>query len=304
MGVLRISLFGEVQVTRSDRLLEVRLTQLTGALLAYLLLHRHRCHPREVLTALFWSEYSEEQARGCLSTALWRLRRSLEPPDSPRAAYLITTPAGHVGFNSESDYWLDVEAFEQSASRILGQPSQTIDAADAEELERALQLHKADLLEGFYDDWVLRERERLRSLRLTCLVRLLQYYRHHRAYEQSLACGQQILNYDPLREEIHREMMRIYLESGQRTLALRQYEICAKVLSDELSIPPMEETQRLYAEIARADSHQPSLSTPAEPTGILQMLQQLRLTLRALEGAREQLQQIIQLAEQQAKHGD
>jgi two-component SAPR family response regulator len=74
----------------------------------------------------------------------------------------MTTAAGHVGFNCQTDYWLDVEACEQPASRIVGQSSQVIDTSDAQDLERALQFYKDDLLEGFYENWVLRERERLR----------------------------------------------------------------------------------------------------------------------------------------------
>jgi DNA-binding SARP family transcriptional activator len=219
MSNLRISLLGEVRVT-GNRSAEIRLTPILEVLLAYLLLFRQRCHPREILIDLFWGEQSQEQARHYLSTVLWRLRRLLEPPGGPRGTYLTTTTAGHVGLNCESDYWLDVEAFERPLSRILTRSPPLLEANDAQELEQALQFYTGDLLEGFYDDWVLRERERLRALYLHCLAQLMRYYRQQHAYEKSLACGQQILNYDPLREEIHREMMRLYLESGQRAAAV------------------------------------------------------------------------------------
>ena len=54
-----------------------------------------------------------------------------------------------------------------------------------------------ELLEGFYDDWVLRERERLRLLYLRCLRQLMHVYRQQGAFEESLACAQQILACDP-----------------------------------------------------------------------------------------------------------
>jgi DNA-binding SARP family transcriptional activator len=298
MSDLRISLLGEVQVTGSNWSSEVKLSPIIQALLAYLLLYRQRTHPREVLTELFWRDHNPEQARRCLNTALWRLRRHLETENDQQGAYLITTPVGNVGFNCECDYWLDVAVFEQPMSRISKRSSSVIDAEDAQELEHALQFYKGDLLEGFYDDWILRERERLRLLHLSYLAQLMYHYRHQNDYDKSLTYGQQILNYDPLREEIHREMMRLYLESGQRSLAVRQYKLCAQALSEELSILPMEETQRLYAQLTQANEHHLSPDVVDEPAALLQLLPQLRLTLQKVDTAREQLYQIIARAEQ------
>ena len=180
----------------------------------------------------------------------------------------------------------------------MRQPITALGATNVQELEQALQLYTGELLEGFYDDWVLRERERLHLLYLNSLARLMCYYRHHQAYEQGLVCGQQILNHDPLREEIHREMMRLYLENGQRALAVRQYETCREALAAELGIPPMEETQALYAQIVPAADHQwPQFNRVSQPINRQQALRQLRLARQGLDEAREQLQRAIQLVE-------
>jgi DNA-binding SARP family transcriptional activator len=304
MRTLQIMLLGNVRVTGSGLSSAVRLTPIIQNLLAYLLLYRQRCHPREVLTELFWPEYDPEKARRCLNTALWRLRRLLEPPGGCQETYLITTPAGHVGFNGDSNYWLDVEAFEQPVSRIQTRSVLALETADARAIEHALPLYTGELLEGFYNDWVLHERERLRALHLDYLARLMHYYRDQGDYIQSLDYGRQILAHDPLREEIHREMIRLYLENGQRALAARQYELCAKALSDELGISPTKEMQRLHAGITQAANHRSSTVILDEPATWLPMLQQLHSMLREVEVAREQLQQMIQLAEQQVKTPD
>jgi DNA-binding SARP family transcriptional activator len=131
----------------------------------------------------------------------------------------------------------------------------------------------------------------------------MRYYRHHQAYEESLACGRQILNHDPLREEIHREIMQLYLESGQRALAVRQYEICREILATELGIPPMEETRALYAQIVPGTSQsQPQPNLPPEPANLKQALRQLRLTVQGFDEARERLQRAIQLVERLIEH--
>jgi DNA-binding SARP family transcriptional activator len=59
--------------------LESNLSRAIMAPLAYLILYRNRPHSREVLTGIFWGDHPENRARSCLSTALWRLRKALEP---------------------------------------------------------------------------------------------------------------------------------------------------------------------------------------------------------------------------------
>ncbi len=203
MNVLRISLFGYVQMECDSWTSEVKAPPVIQALLAYLLLKRDHYHRREILADLFWSDYDKNRARSCLSTALWRLRRVLEPEGVPKGTYLLTTPTGEVGFNWESAHWVDVVVFEEGVTETLEKPIQMMVTADIQNLEKALNLCTSDLLEGFYDDWAINERERLRQLYSNGLEHLMRYYKHQGAYIQSLACGQQILDYDPLRERLH-----------------------------------------------------------------------------------------------------
>jgi DNA-binding SARP family transcriptional activator len=251
------------------------------------------------LANLFWGDQDQDRARSCLRTALCRLRRTLESEGIPAETCLLTTPTGEIGFNQESEHWLDVAAFEELAGQVLAQPVHAIEAADAQKLERALRLHTGELLEGFYDDWVLWERERLQRLYLNGLAHLLHYYRRYGAYEQSLECGHKILLCDPLREEIHREMMQLYLESGQRALAVQQYETCRKILAAELNIQPMGETQALHTRaILEAPQHhhrQPQPINLGESPCIQQALQQICVGIQVLQKAQEQLLRAIDL---------
>ncbi len=301
MSVLRVSLFGGVRIVYDDQPSELKLPRMGQGLLAYLLLYRHRVHPREMLAGLFWGDRSEDRARGCLSTALWRLRCALEPEGVCRGTYLVTTPAGEVGFNQASNHWLDVAIFEERVGQVLARPFDALGKSDVHMIEHALQLYRGELLEGFYDDWALRERERMRLLYLNGLSYLMRYYKHHGVYNESLSYGHKILALDPLREEIHREMMRLYLEAGQRALAVQQYETCREILAAELGIPPMEETQALYAQIVpEAGNGQGQYTVVKEPASLQQALQQLRLAMHSFANAQEQLQHAIRLVERLA----
>jgi DNA-binding SARP family transcriptional activator len=296
-------LLGQFRIVHDGYASATKVTYTCQALLAYLLLQRHRSHPRDALAGLFWPDHSQERARSSLNTTLWRLRQALESNGTPRGTYLLSSSTGEVGFNLDSEHWLDAAAFETQSRQSLAKPIPAMEAADAYALENTLQLYTGELLEGFYDDWALRERERLRRLHLNSLAHLMRYYQHQKAYQESLAYAWKILDQDPLREEIHREIMRLYLANGQRALALRQYELCCELLAREMGIPPMEETRALHTQIVNETAARPNPAIPAYSSiDYPQILQQLRQAIEGFDEARSQVQRAIQLVEQLAGH--
>jgi DNA-binding SARP family transcriptional activator len=307
MDMLHIRLFGGFHLSRSDdRLGDTPLTRGLQSFLAYLLLHRQRVFSRDVLAGLFWGEKSDERARNCLSTALWRLRQALEPAAVPKGTYLITNANSEVGFNPFSNHWLDVGMFEQIASEVLAKPVSAMGEDDALKLETGAALYTGDLLEGFYDEWVLQERERFRSLYMESLAHLMHYHKERGNSEKGVNCARKILSQEPLREEIHRELMRIYWDSGQRTKAIQQYQTCGKVLERELDILPMEETQALYATILKANRLQGELAirqtrqreTPRERITLSHAVDQLQNAIMKLQETSDQLHHAIRLLDE------
>jgi DNA-binding SARP family transcriptional activator len=296
MGVLQISLFGSLHVYHSGLDKTVKLTRSLKMLLAYLLLEPARMHSRELLAGLFWGDLEQERARACLNTALWRLRRALDLDGAPAETYLLANEL-EVGFNPSSPHWLDVSVFQEQVGRILKRPVERLELADLQDFRQALELYQGDLLEGLYEEWVLRAREQMRLMYLNGLAYLMQVYHRGRAYEKGLQVGQQILALDPLREEIHREMMRLYQASGQRALAVRQYELCRLTLLAELGIPPMEETQALYAQIVSLDDLLPTGGEVERATNLQQALNVLYQAKRTTDQVCEQIQQAIQSIE-------
>jgi DNA-binding SARP family transcriptional activator len=300
MSSLRILLFGMPSIAHDNQVIaQVPRTMLS--LLGYLL-QQPRSYHRDLLADLFWPDYPQTRARNCLNTTLWRLRGLLEPAGTPRGTFLVTAPTGEVGFNWESNHWLDVMAFGTQLGRALSQPIHEMRAADAQVLESTLELYTGEFLAGVHADWVLEERERLRALYLDGLAHLLCYYQQNRAYEASLACGRRILQHDPLREDIHREMIRLYMEAGQRVSAIRQYETCRRLLAEEMGIQPMEETRVLYFQIVSTDARsQPLSSSPQAPVNLEQALDQLRQAKQALEHASKQVAQAAEVVERLTK---
>lgn len=54
---------------------------------------------------------------------------------------------------------------------------------------------------------------------------------------------------DPLREAGYQRLMRAQAAAGHRAEALRAYQACRRVLSEELGVDPSPETEALYLEL-------------------------------------------------------
>lgn len=249
--MLRISLFGSMALASgADGGSPVAVAGRSASLLAYLALGQGRSFSRSELLASLWPDPGSSASTGSFNTALWRLRRLLETPPLAHAALITTDRRGAIALNPDGNVWLDVAEFDRLVAPALSRPVEQLAHADIEALERGVRLYKADLLVELADDWALRARERYRRNFLNALYRLMQLATLRRQYREGIAHAQRILDHDPLREDVHRDLMQLMVASGQRALALRQFEHCRELLRRELAIPPMRETQALYRRIA------------------------------------------------------
>lgn len=260
MRPVNIRLLGSFGVAWPDQKVSRSLPARAQACLAYLVLHPSRQFRRDILAGTFWADSTEERARASLRSALWRLRRVLEPAGVRRGTYLHANGSGDVAFNGESDYDLDVAAFEKGIEPAMARADRALTDTLLDRVHGGLEHYAGDLLEGFDDDWILPERERLRCAYLTALTCEMHNLKLRGRYEAALACGRRILTREPLRESIHREMMRLYVHNGERAQALRYFSRCAELLERELGVKPMPETRALYDGIRT----QPLESQPTE----------------------------------------
>ena len=245
--LLRIYLFGRPHILFDNQPVKAFPTEKVSLLFAYLVLFRQSNHARATLWGLFWGESSDAQARHSLSTALWRLQRWLRPYQTKDIPYLLIEDE-QVAFNRASAYWLDTAEFEQriSLARQMNGANPDLTAAA---LSHALELYQGELLEGCYADWCLAERDRLHQMYLQALVHLMIYHGGRKDYAQAIGFAQRILQDDPLREDVQRELMKLFALNQQPAEALLQYRRCEEVLREELGIEPMPETQAIFRQL-------------------------------------------------------
>jgi DNA-binding SARP family transcriptional activator len=306
MSILRVALFGKFRVQLGEQVVASLSVRKVQELFCYLLLYRDRPHPREALASLLWGDSSTAQSRKYLRQILWKLQASIDPPSEPINGRLLLLEPDWVQLNPDADLWLDVAVLEQAFALVQGVPGLELDAQRAQLLQAAACLYRGDLLEGWYQDWCLYERERLQSMYLAMLDKLIGYCEAHQDYEAGLGYGTRILRYDRARERTHRRLIRLHYLAGRRTAALRQYEHCVAALDEELGVRPAKRTVALYRQIL-ADQLDGSASAPAEAaaaleettttTTLLEVLGRLKQLRTVLTNAQRQVQQDIQAIE-------
>jgi len=238
---LTFRLLGGLTVSRAGQPVSGFHSRKERALLCYLVMTARR-HHRPFLAGLFWGELSE-------SRALANLRRALSHLRGVAGDHLLITRRA-AAFDRESDYWLDVDAFQALIDR----------SRDPAALQQAVELYRGDFLAGFYvngcpafEEWVIGEQERLRGLAAQALRALVELHQARGEYPAAIDYARRLLRLDPWREEAHRELMRLLALDGQRSAALAQYRACCEVLQAELGLEPLEETTALYDRLVNCE---------------------------------------------------
>jgi DNA-binding SARP family transcriptional activator len=189
-------------------------------LLAFLAVHPWPS--RYVIAGMLWPDHHDEAALAALRTAVWRLQH--------RAPGALDVAARTLALSSS--VWVDRNECLAWAQRVLHDPT----AVTNNELEPPAT--DAELLPGWYDDWLEPERQRLHQVHVHALETAAHEQLRRGRPGQALATAFAALSIDPLRESTHRQIVRIHLAEGNIDAALRQYRACLEALSTELGVRP------------------------------------------------------------------
>jgi predicted ATPase/DNA-binding SARP family transcriptional activator len=267
MSVLRIRLFGGLTLAWDAIPVPTIPGATTRSLLAYLITYHDQSHTRDLLAGTFWPEEPDAIARRRLSQALWQIRRALQANEQDETNPVLLVDGDTIQFNPDLPCWLDIEQFAVHYSQCASEQHKA-----TRHCELCIEHYQGDFLAGYYDDWILVERERLREMHLETLERLVEVYKGQNEYEPALVYARRLTNEAPWREKAHREVMRLHHLLGRDADALKQYELCREALAEELGVEPSSETAALATEIAtRSGLPQPPLlpSAARPPTAPL-----------------------------------
>ena len=265
METLKLYWLGSPQVELKGRAIKLE-TRKAAALLCYLSLTPGECQ-REILATMFWPEGSQQKALANLRRTLSSLNASL-----PR---WIEAERGTLALKRNGRLWVDVEAFHQSLLDLHqhAHPEKGVCDECLPALEKTVELVRGEFLEGLnltdapdFDEWQFFQRDGLHQEFADVLQRLAAGYAERGQWEQAITCARRWAALDRLHEPASRALIDLYVRSGQRTAALRQYEEFTRLLKEELGQEPEQETHQLYEQVRGWDDSKQVVEVPESPT--------------------------------------
>jgi len=213
-------------------------------LVRFLLVHRGAPVPEERILESLWPDRPADKARSALQVAVSRARQVLDPAGAESSAIRYADRAYLLELDERDR--VDGERFADVAHEALS----TVGSARRGALEAAAGLWAGTPLpEEEYADWAVVWREELEGLLHRVLMGLAE---EHRAAGDELAVaavGRRLVALDPLDEGAHRMLITAHARSGRRSLALRQYLECRRLLVEGLGLEPDADTTGLQRRV-------------------------------------------------------
>src|SRR6266540_808454 len=228
--MLEVRLLGRFEVSHDGKPIPIT-SRPAQSLFAYLIMNAGTLHRREKLAGLLWPDSLEETARDNLRHTLWKIRKALPP--KPTTEYLLADDLS-IAFNTASDHWFDAAELEKLS-----------ESASADELMAVLSEYQGELLPGFYEEWVVLEREHLYSIFEHQMARLLSLLQNENRWLDILDWGERWIKLGQKPEPAYRALMSAHAAKGDMSKVAATYERCVKSLK-EFQVEPSEQTRALY----------------------------------------------------------
>ena len=230
------------------------------ALLAYLAVEGGR-HTRDSLSALLWPDYDQSKAFANLRHTLWEVQQAI-------GEGWVLAERETVGLNADADIALDTRQFESLLTQSRTQDNVPLRIAL---LSDSVKLYRNHFLTGFslkdapnFNEWAFAKSEDLRHQLSITLLMLSDDHCALGQADQAIPYARRLITLDPLNESSHRQLMQVYIQAGQHSAALKQYQACEEILRKELGVDPQPETRDLYKKIRKREIKPAQVQKPAE----------------------------------------
>ena len=264
MQRVRVTLLGVPAIERDGVAITVD-TRKATALLAYLAMAVGP-QSRDVIASLLWSSLDTAGSRAALRRTLSTLKTALLDDALERNRDTLRLRRDALD--------LDVDRFQAALARVRGHRHTLRHGCQIclPVLLEAAAMYRSDFLTGFslrnspeFDDWQILQAEALRRLLSEALAGIVAALVAAERFEDAIEHARRWLVLDPFYESAHRALMELYQRAGQRSLAIRQYRECVRLLDEELAVMPAEETTRLYQSILECETLPLRASRQAAP---------------------------------------
>lgn len=245
-SILKIYTLGQFQVRQGDKKISEssKKSYRLWNLFKYLITQRSKYVGPETLLEVLWADEDTGGNQQALRTLIYRLRKLL----NHESQYIIFTQGGY-SWNSEAEYWLDVEEFESLYFRA--RESSKEDPHNAINLyQQAFILYKGDYLPEFsYNDWVMPIRNYYRRIYLDSIFEMAKLLKITGRHEEISKICETALLIEPFEEGIHQWFIEALIEDKRTREAQAHYDYVTSFFYRELGVKPSSELQNLYRRI-------------------------------------------------------
>ncbi|MGH2627840.1 MAG: BTAD domain-containing putative transcriptional regulator [Anaerolineales bacterium] len=233
--MLEIRLLGQFDVRLDGSPVEIP-SRPAQTLLAYLAFNPGVAHRREKLAGMLWPEAGDTQARNNLRYTLWQIRKALARANASPETYLTADK-----ITVTLRVWCD-------AAEML-RPVK--DGSDPADLVQAASLYGGELLPGFYEDWVVLERERLRAAFESKVQKLLEVLAGAERWPDLLEWAERWIAVGQANEPAYRALMLAHAGMGDRAGVAAAFSRCVAALRSDLDVEPSDQTRQLHADLTQ-----------------------------------------------------
>jgi DNA-binding SARP family transcriptional activator len=217
-------------------------------LFAYLVAERSRPVGRGELAALLWPGTMPPAWDPALSAVVSKLRALLRRAGLSGDGGLTGEP-GFYELRLPRGAWVDLEAaadavHEAEAALQAGDPARAYGPSAV-----AHHIARRPLFPGCEGEWVEQRREKLRRVLLRALECRAEVYLWNRECALAVEAARDATMLAPFRETAYQLLMRAHAAAGNSAEALRVYERCRALLSEELGVDPSPQTKAVHREV-------------------------------------------------------
>ncbi|MCB0116934.1 MAG: hypothetical protein KDD84_22700, partial [Caldilineaceae bacterium] len=231
-------------------------TERARLLPAYLALHQNTPLPRAHVAEIFWPDRQSGAARHSLRTELNRLKQAIGDSDD---APIVRATRTHVEFVTSGEVTVDAHRFQAHIDAARSHPHDQLSRCTQciEHLQQATTIYRGELLADAdlnigedFEDWLTQARRRFEQDMLWAFDNLVAARIETGQPQEAALLAQKQTGFVPWYELAHRNLMRALTVSGQRTAALRQFDVLVQILAEQLATEPSPETMALYRQIS------------------------------------------------------
>jgi DNA-binding SARP family transcriptional activator len=233
MAMLEIFAFGGLTIRLNGEDITERLPAKAAALLVFMARESGRLLAKEKLISYLWEDSDLQAARYNLRHTLWIVKKILADVDDE----ILHVAKDFCGIVALDTVYTDFGDFAQSHANIQEN--------EAEQLEKLKALYRGDFLDGVYlrkcvefNDWIFYERESFQEKYFDVLHRLKDYYFATGNYLKRIELLTEMLQINPLKEDLYIEQIRTYIMLEDWEKAHAKYMACTDMLRNELNESP------------------------------------------------------------------